>query len=344
MISPCRKHVLCPTGAGTDSPGVNYTSEHIDVPTFPAIYYPPTVYGTHTACKGLCISLVSQQDAELCAQRLGKICNNDNGNNNGGTPKQQFTNTVQSCTIPGTNRMVIVPAGVFTADSQAEANAQALDYANKLQVDPGTPPGVTNVPTPNTGGGGGGGIPGPVPHPTPQPPPKPHPNPSSQCKPCDDTAGVDTFTLAGGVEAGVQQRIFDTAPLKCGRWQIAVTGGPYPAGTPEASVVLGIFANDHPFPNESAISWGEFSNCPQPAWVAPCAVDTDCATRDVQQFALFPGCCGTTSVDCGDLHCAQLESGNFLMFFRFYYICNVDSPPARDFTIHGTWLGPITPP
>lgn len=344
MINPCPKHVFCPTGTGTDSPGVNYSAEHIDVPTFDGgPYYPTTPYGYHTACQGRCISLISQQDADLCALRQGTICYNDDHNGGGGgpnhdVPKELFGNDLQTCTIPGTGRLVVIPADVFLAESKAEANAQALSYINKLQINPDTPPGTTVIPDPNpTPTPGPVPIPGPIPTPT-VPKKKPKPPLTSQCKPCDDTIGVDTFVIAGNIPPGTLTQAFESAPLKCGIWKFEVTGSI--AAGQQCFISMGLVANDA---GRTPISWANFFDCPQPAWICPCGSGITCSPQTTQQFGFFPGCCDQTSVTCKYAGCSQQADGNFLMRVQVFYSCPFadGTTPARNFTFTGTWLGPI---
>lgn len=349
MVTHCPRRVLCPPGTGTESPGFNYSSEHVDAPEFTSIYFPPVPgYGFYTACKGLCTSIISQQDADLCAQRLAALCIASGGGGGPappGTPsKPTYGNTPQVCTEPGTGRIVFVPADVFIAESQAEANAMALAYANRAQKDPATPPGVTTVPPPTTitPTPGVNPIPGPVPQPPPHPPPAP---PTSQCKPCDDTVGVDTFAIVGGVPVGTINQTWETAPLKCGSWKIEVTGGPFDPGATQAFISMGLFASD---PARTPISWSDFFDCPQPAWISPCGSDVDCAAADIQKFGLtgaLPSCCSMTEVTCKYAGCSQLEIGNFLAVMQIYYVCLTSNPsePAKNFTVQGTWLGPLPP-
>lgn len=334
MNNPCPKRVLCPPGTGIESPGFNYSSEVVDAPEFFGVYFPPTVYGYYTSCQGRCTSLISQLDADLCAQRQAVICQSSQGHGPDDKPKPTFGNTPQICTEPGTGRLVTVPANVFYAESQGEADAMALAFANRMQKDPGTPPGVTPIPPP-TQNPQPPVVVTPIPRPTPQPPKKPTPPVGSHCKPCDDTVGVDTFVIAGGVPMGTQLQVWDTAPLKCGSWKIEVTGGPF-AVAAQSFITLDVLASDG-----STLSWGSFFDCPQPAWVCPCGSDPDCAVQTTQQFGFYPGCCAQSDVTCSYATCAD---GNHLMIFRFSYVYGGTADPttpAKNFTVHGTWLGPI---
>lgn len=295
---------------------------------------------------GRCISHVSQQDADLCAQRNAVICMNNNGGpgrDNGDTdkPKPTIGNDPQVCTEPNTGRTVIVPADVFFAETKEEANAIALSYANKLQLDGGQPPGLNIVPTPTTDGGPWI-PPGPFPTPT-QPRKKPTPGPDpNRCEPCDDSAAIDTFVVAANLPAGVTYQVWESdRPLKCGEWKFEVTGGPYDPSEPPGFIVLDVVAGD---PSRSMLSWNAFMDCPQPYWQMPCGNGATCEPWDTGQFGLT-GCCDTTSVNCKFASCVTIGDGtNWLMVARVYYTCVVGEgvvPPARNFTVTGTWLGPL---
>lgn len=341
MIIPCPKHVLCPEGTGTESPGVNYSSETIDIPEFRGRYYPPSPYGFYTACLGRCVSLVSQLDADLCAQRLGQICLNHNGvgpgsPNNTTPPKPVYCNTVQLCNSPNTGRLVVVPADVICAESQAEANAEALSLANILQKDPATPLGPSTVPGPtpskppiNVG----------VPRPTPQPP---KPPPASQCKPCDDTGAVGSFSVVCNIPPDTEVLYFESPPLKCGRWRFSVaTNNPGGGGDTASFIVLAITASD---PARTLATQG-LVDCPNNmSWKNPCSPG-DCTGAPIVLQWGYLFCCSDTSIECGYAVCQQLDSGNWMPMARWFY----DAPfpignSAKQFTMNGVWLGPVPPP
>lgn len=342
MNNPCPKRVLCPTGTGSDSPGVNYSSEHIDVPEYSGVYYPPTPYGYFTACEGRCMSLVSQQDADLCAQRLAKICLNEAiGGGPGNLPKQTYGNTPQICTEPNTGRLVVVPADVFLADSVAEANAMALSYANKAQKKPSTPLGPSTVPPPTTPSPGIGinTIPTPqVPHPPPTPPP-----PASQCKPCDDTGAVSTFSLVCHVPADTQLRTFESPPLKCGQWRFeVVTNDPGSVDDGESFITAQLVAGD---PLRTPVDWSSLEDCPQMAWINPCSPGACTDPRTTLQWGFYPGCCTQTSVDCKYAECQTLEDGSHWMpLLQVTYISMLyTGNSSKQFTVNGTLLAPLPP-
>ena len=84
----CPTTILCPgpqPGIDGDSPITNYSSEYTDGPDFFAPIFPYwnpfdpglPAWWQENACLGIpCFSTISQQDAELCALRLGIICSN----------------------------------------------------------------------------------------------------------------------------------------------------------------------------------------------------------------------------------------------------------------------------
>lgn len=339
MIHPCPRKVLCPPGSGSQSDGVNYSSETPEVP----VYYgnpfpPPTIYGTYTACRGLCVSQISQADADLCAQRSAKVCSNESvPTGPGNTPKQTFSNTIQVCTVQSTGRQVVVPAGLFIADSQAEADAQALSYANKLQQDPTTPPGPNTIPPPtdnppviiNT-----------IPTPRPQPPPKPPTPPASQCKPCDDTVGVDTVSIPFDVpDGGSAQGPVYTPRLKCGKWRFWIETNVAAPQAVQNFVTATLVASN---PEHTLVDSGSLVDCPQMAWIAPCGHGVDCTPADVGQYGIFPGCCDVNYFDCQYAECQTIDGQHYLVEVMLYFVPgDVSTELAHQFTFKGQWTGPL---
>lgn len=336
MNNPCPKRILCPAGTGSDSGGFNYSSEHVDVPEFEGRYYPPTDIGTYTACVGRCQSTISQADADLCAQRLGKICLNATTNG-----KPTYGNTPQICTIPGTGKTVIVPADVFVADSQAEANAQALSYANGLQVLPTTPP-VLTVPPPTTSEGPPS-TPNTIPTPTPQPTPHPPP-PSSHCLPCDDTGAVSSFTKACDVPADTQILLFESPPLKCGQWRFQVTTvDPGSVDDGESYVTLYPAASN---PARTPLDWSGLEDCSAPfPFINPCSPADCSAPRTTLQWGLL-GCCSDTTANCKWLECQTLEDGSHWMPLLIiqYSSAFPTGNSEKKFTVTGTLINPLPIP
>lgn len=352
MNNPCFRHVDCPTGTGSASDGFNYSSEYIEVKSYPAISYPDSPYGYYTSCQGRCLSLVSQQDADLCAQRLAKICQNDGGltagGGGGGSGSSEPTlptygNDQQICTITGTGRTVVVPADVFIANSKAEANAQALSYANNQQQQPTTPPGVTIAPGPDTPKLPVN-PPNVIPH-TPPPQPPPPPPPTSQCKPCDDTSAVFAFTLVIDVPADEDTVTVYSPLLKCGKWRFTLTTDDPGGIGGEAGIVGYLVAGD---PAHTEVPPGSLELCDQLTWVMPCSPDPcpddPFPPATVDQMALEPGCCNTISTECGYIDCQTLDDGSHWMTRLAVQYATADPiTSARKFTMTGTWLGPKPP-
>lgn len=340
MLHPCPKRILCPTGTSAEGlGGTNYSSEHVDVPEYSSIYYPPTNLGTYTACQGRCISLISQEDANLCAQRLAKICLNSETNG-----KPTFGNTVQICNLPSTGRTVIVPADSYFADSVAEANAQALSYANEQQQNPTLPP-VHNVPPPSTDTGGGGITPNIIPVGTPVPTRQPPPPPSSQCKPCDDSAAVASFNTVCVIPAATYQLSWESPPLKCGRWSFQViTNDGGSIDDPPSYITLVIVAND---PSRSYVDWGSFEFCEQMAYQNPCGGTPGCDPLDTAAFGkVQSACCSDTAYDCRYLECQTIGGNHYMCRLQINYVSNsgAEVPFSKQFTVQGTLIAPLPTP
>lgn len=89
-------------------------------------------------CKGICISEISQDDADLCAARNAAECVLDGGTGStgsGSTPIMLFGNTQQSCTIPcpnGGTFTYTLPAGSIVRRTLEEANLVAASIACTL--------------------------------------------------------------------------------------------------------------------------------------------------------------------------------------------------------------------
>lgn len=342
MIFPCPRRVLCPPGTGTESDGVNYSSETPEVPIFHGNPFPPTTaYGTYTACRGLCVSNISQADADLCAQRQAKLCSNENPPTGpGGNPKPTYGNTPQICMVQATGRQVFVPAGLFIADSQAEANAQALAYANKLQQDPATPVGPNILQGP---GNNPTTIINVIPTPTRQPPHEPPAPPTSQCKPCDDTGAVVNFSVPFDVPDR-SGNILQYSPLmKCGIWRFSIeTNTPALAGAAATYVTAQLVAGD---PDHTFVPSDSLVDCPQMEWQSPCGHGDECTPQDVGEYGIFPGCCDTNFYDCHYVECQTIGGNHYLVKVRIEFVCSFpDFELAHQFTFKGQWLGPIPSP
>lgn len=148
---PCPVNESCP---GTDFPVLNVTSEDPDSFTFIGRYFgqvvdDPTVVLTDppyinqqpftaTGCIGVCESSVSQEDADLCAQRQQVECIQDMHRLPSppaappGPPIQVFGNAEQTCVFhcpDGLPFSFTVPAGSFLAINQILADREAHSYA-----------------------------------------------------------------------------------------------------------------------------------------------------------------------------------------------------------------------
>ena len=106
----------------------NFSSEDPDRELFRSSYFPNQIFDggddIYTACYGLCVSFVSQEEADLCAQNNAKICE---GN-------KQFGNVAHTCSRvcpDGATYSFTVPAGSFwSTESQAQADALAIEWCN----------------------------------------------------------------------------------------------------------------------------------------------------------------------------------------------------------------------
>ncbi len=117
----------------------NFSVETPDVAVFLASYNQPPTAGTWFApgCLQECESTVSQEDADLCAQRAAFECSADNAPLYGNPlpSGRRFGNTLQTCDsdCPGGAGSVtsIVAPGTVVSSTQADANARAHGLACK---------------------------------------------------------------------------------------------------------------------------------------------------------------------------------------------------------------------
>lgn len=306
-----------------------------------AVYWPLPDYGTYTACRGLCVSTVSQANADLCAQMQAKICQNNGGGsagpgNDGGKPT--YTNSPQICNVQSTGRQVFVPAGLFPGDSQAEADAMALAYANKLQQDPSTPPGPNTLPpptdTPPT-------VVTDIPTGVPQPPPHPPTPPASQCRPCDDSGAVDNFSIILDIPVGSSILTFESPKLKCGAWNFqVVTNDAGDPSDPACDIVAAIVSAD---PARTLVDSSAFEDCPQMSWSMPCSPGDCSDPKTVEQMGFYPGCCTDDDSNCKYIRCQTLLDGSHWMcllkvWFVNEYATNFQS---KKFTVNGILTAPL---
>jgi hypothetical protein len=149
MNIPCPYNAPCIDDASALG---NYSTEDPDQLLFRSVYFPNEIwdddFNIWHACMGLCVSTVSQADADLCAQNNAKICERG----------KQFGNTEHTCyrSCYGQAYSFTIPAGTFWAFTQAQADAQAENWCSdylsafcdsKDPDNPGPPP-PTRMPTP----------------------------------------------------------------------------------------------------------------------------------------------------------------------------------------------------
>lgn len=153
MLNSCPNSIPCP---GSDFPITNFSSEAPDVDRFIGINYgwdwnfPPlgSQWGS-SGCKSICVSTLSQDDADLCAARQQLMCiayPNGGGASSGsgtGTPSTApwrvnnqtvplFGNSLIQCSftcLNGTVSAFLVLPNQFIARSQIQADNMAYSYA-----------------------------------------------------------------------------------------------------------------------------------------------------------------------------------------------------------------------
>lgn len=139
-VFACKEFTPCLDPA---SPVANLTSEASDGPTFLGLFFPflpenpiggidpknPPTWNAQ-GCLSTCTSSISQQDADLCAQRQEVICSHTLPPPTGG-PVMFFSN-LQVCNITCPDGSIFsyrVFAGAFIDVSQAAADEQAAAFA-----------------------------------------------------------------------------------------------------------------------------------------------------------------------------------------------------------------------
>lgn len=129
----CDEAIVCP---GTDSPIANLSSELPDTPDWLGTAYPPVRSPglgrtwTAPACLYTCISTYSQELADLCAQVQAQACAILSDNPGATVYYNTEVNSVTHCP-DGTEWSFFVPAGMFAASSQDQANLQAIQYGDR---------------------------------------------------------------------------------------------------------------------------------------------------------------------------------------------------------------------
>lgn len=137
-VFPCPDFTPC---LDPGNPVANLTAEASDGPEFIGLEFPfvpdtpvgnPTNF-TAAGCLSTCTSTISQQDADLCAQRQAFICAHGGGGGPGSPPPPPFFfSSVQVCNLlcpDGSIFSYRTLAGAFVALSQAAADEQAAAFA-----------------------------------------------------------------------------------------------------------------------------------------------------------------------------------------------------------------------
>ncbi len=133
-LHPCPEHVACP---GTDSPVGNYSSEAPDPDIFVGFNFgwlgDPLLGADWMSlgCFAICTSIISQEDADLCAAQLSAICNITNNNTTPGM-SAVFYNGPASCEAQcpdGSQVTWFIVGGVIAAPSQMLADRIAESLA-----------------------------------------------------------------------------------------------------------------------------------------------------------------------------------------------------------------------
>lgn len=169
-----------------DNPVMNLSSEEPDRDIFIGEIWGVDKPGLNKfwslGCHGWCESVISQGDADACAERSWTECS------------RTYWNTPQICSYAcagGQFKVYTQPAHTFVADTQAKANSYAHQYACWMayyiaMCGPGGP------------GGGGGGVPA-SPIPPAQPPAHPlYTNTEQSCTKTCNNGQPKTFTVPPG--------------------------------------------------------------------------------------------------------------------------------------------------
>jgi hypothetical protein len=126
MNAPCPNKTDCDC---IDSPFENLTSEGLDVSRYVRQTWIPTdpPSDRYEACRGLCVSYVSQEEADECARNLAMICASD-------TVFYNSERTVSASCPDNANFYVVVRSGRFSAPTQAESDAIADSWAANVNI------------------------------------------------------------------------------------------------------------------------------------------------------------------------------------------------------------------
>src|SRR3990167_2592240 len=185
----------------------NFSSEAVDQNLFFGVQFKNELwqgdFDLFYACLGQCVSSVSQEEADLCALAAARLCESS----------RQFLSREFTCSNTdcyGTPLSYTVPAGTFVAFSQAQADAQAVQWCTEYlaQLCASTP----SPPNPNP--------PGPVPQPKP-----PNPRRTSNdeqigtalCTNGGRSAGILAGAYWGNSKSEANSLALDAAQLKAGQ-------------------------------------------------------------------------------------------------------------------------------
>ncbi len=128
----CDKGVFCP---GSENP-LNFTEEGPEIPFLATVFgNNPPLLGkpfTRTGCVGVCESTISQEDADLCAQRQAVQCTHDGQCLGPECDTPLIGNDPQGCTVycpDGLPFGYTVPANIYIGTSKTDLNEQARQFA-----------------------------------------------------------------------------------------------------------------------------------------------------------------------------------------------------------------------
>lgn len=148
MNNPCPKRTDCEC---IDSPYENLTSEGLDVTRYVRQTWVPIPVtdgpnsNNYTACRGLCISYVSQEEADECARNMAMECGVNTTDTVPGEPTPDnpiipvglFFNsqrTVSDSCPDNSDFYVVIRSGRFSAPSQLEADMIADSWARNVSL------------------------------------------------------------------------------------------------------------------------------------------------------------------------------------------------------------------